>query len=559
MSFFRMKRLTLLLLCYVAFNAESQSVSNSTTFVGLTLNDYLQKVLHHNETVQAQMLEAEANRRKERGQWGAFEPQFEASITREANKRTNNVEQQAEQSGQGFFSERNTIYDGGIEQLIPTGGKIRLGANLSDLVNNINPYGSVFTSTNAFYTKQYQTFVGVTLTQPLLKDAGMTPTFAAIRLAALDSDIAFQQYRQQLMITIYKAESAYWNLYFAQEQVHFFDESVSVAQNVLDDAQQKLKAGQGAQLDVMEAQSALALRNTKRNDAIQNYYDALGHLQILTGTAPNPDRPASGSLQYRAVDSPQTTNSPPTYGETYEEAFSLNPDYLIQKQKMDQDRVRYGVAKNQMLPELDLKAAYGFNGLGTTPENSWELATTERFPSWSVGLELTLPLGGNIKGRNFYSAAKLSLQEAYLNLKGVKTQIANGLSMAIQKARAWRQSIASYKTVVQYNEELLQTQLARLKAGTVEAQKVLDVEADLLESRQDLAGALTQYRRALLQVELSDGAILKNRGLDITRAELRRQTEWMLNHNADFSTDKIPALSTKLFSPVSPANHSSVN
>ena len=52
---------------------------------------------------------------------------------------------------------------------------------------------------------------------------------------------------------------------------------------VLDDSQEKLKAGQGAELDVMEAQSALALRNTKRNDAVQDYYDALGHLQVLAG------------------------------------------------------------------------------------------------------------------------------------------------------------------------------------------------------------------------------------------------------------------------------------
>ncbi len=545
--------------CLVVFPAQGQPVSNATDQVDLKLADYLHQVLQHNESIQAQMLDAEVNRRKARGELGVFEPQLEASVTREANKRTNNLQQAAADSGQALFDERNNIYDGGIEQLIPTGGKIRLGATMSDLGNNLTPVlpgGITLNSTNNYWTRQYQTFAGVTLTQPLLKGLGFTPTFAAIRLAALDSDIAFQQYRRQLMLTIYQAEGAYWNLYFAQEQVHFFDDSVAVAQEVLDDSREKLKAGQGAELDVMEAQSALALRNTKRNDAVQNYYDALGHLQILTGTAPDPDAPASGSPAFRAVDDPHTTNAPPAYADSFEEAFSLNPDYLIQQQKMNQERVRYGLAKNQLLPELDLKAAYGYNGIGSTPADAWNTADLENTPSWSLGLELIVPLGGNIRGRNYYKAAQLNLQEAYLNLKGVQTEIANGLSTAIQKARAWRQSIGSYETVVGYNKELLDTQLARLKAGAVEPQKVLDAEANLLDSRQDLAGALGQYRRALLEVELSNGSILENRGLEITRAELRRQTEAMLEHNDDLSVRHIPvpAPPDKDFSPVPPTD-----
>jgi hypothetical protein len=148
----------------------------------------------------------------------------------------------------------------------------------------------------------------------------------------------------------------------------------------------------------------------------------------------------------------------------------------------------------------------------------------------------------------------------------MQTQIANGLSTAIQKARAWRQSIDSYETIVGYNKELLDTQLARLKAGAVEPQKVLDAEANLLDARQNLASALGQYRRALLEVELSNGAILENRGLDITRAELRRQTEAMLAHNDNLSIRHIPVPSApdsdfsgsaqpdNFFSPVPPTH-----
>ena len=537
---------------------KTAAATDDLAVVDLKLADYLQQVMQHNESVQAQMLEAEVARHKNQAETGIFEPQLDASFNREANSRTNNVVQQAAQNGEGYFSERNNIYDTGLESLMPTGGKVRLGYTLSDLGNNVNPYGNVFTSTNQIWTKQYQTFVGATFTQPLLKNGGLTPTLASLRLSALESDIAFQSYRQQLTLTIFRAEAAYWNLYFSQEQLHFFDQSVAVAQNVLDDSREKLKAGQGAELDVLEAQSALALRNTKRNDALQNYFDAQGGLQLLLGN-PNPPRHYSydalghrqiyvdasapprpdgtNGLAFHVVDTPRETSPAISYADNFQQAFELNPDYLIQQEKTDQERVRLGFAKNQLLPDLNFKVAYGYNGLGRSPESSWDMVESHDFVSWALGVELSVPLAGNIKGRNLYQASKISLDEAYVRLRGVQTEIANGLNTAIQKADAWEQSIQSYQTMVQFNEELLKTQLERFKAGRVDGHKVLEVEADLLDARQELANALTQYQRALLQVELTAGTLLKNRHLDLTRQELKRQTTaWLHGESASASS-----------------------
>jgi outer membrane protein TolC len=365
----------------------------------------------------------------------------------------------------------------------------------------------------------------------LLKNAGLTPTLANLRLSALDSDVAFQEYRRQLMVTVFKAEAAYWNVYFSQEQVRFFDQSIAVAQKVLADSREKLKSGQGAELDVMEAQSALALRSTKRNLAQQDYFDALENLQVLMGVAPRRAGGAAGPA-YRVIDTPRATRAPLSYSENFETAFSLNPDYLIQQIKIKEELLRVGVAKNQLLPELNLLGAYGFNGLGTTPGDSWNSVQSAAYPSWSVGLELSLPLAGNIKERNLYQASKLSLTEAYVRFKGVQTEISIGIDTAIQKAKAWEQSIQSYDTVVHYNEELLKTQLQRLDNGRVDGHKVMEVEADLLDARQELANALMQYQRALNQVELTAGSILKNRDLDVTQADLRRRTAAILQSAA---------------------------
>lgn len=507
------------------------SPTNQSPVIQLRLDDYLQTVLRQNSTLQSQTFQSEAARHKSKAEYGAFEPQLELSAMGEANKRTNTVVQQASLNGQGYFDEKNNLYDSGIESLLPTGAKVRLGYALSDLANNVNPYGNIISTTNQIWTRQYQTFVGVTLTQPLLQNGGFAVNLAELRLAAAESEIGFQQYRRQLMLTVAQAENAYWNLYFAQEQLRFFDDSVAVAQNVLDDSRQMLKAGQGSDLDVLEAQSGLALRETKRNEVQQNYLDALGNVRSLAGTTPVPNRAGPADHAIQVVDAPPETNAIITYADGFNDAVEMNPDFLIQKQRMIQEGLRLGVAKNQLLPQLDFKAAYGYNGLGTGPGNSWDMAESGDFPSWSIGLQLTVPLGGNIKARNLAKAARLSLQAAYASLCGMQTEIANHLNSAILKAHAWQQSIQNYQTVVRFNEDLLQTEFARLKAGTIGARKVLEVEADLLDARQNLASALMQSQQSELQVELASGSLLKNLHMEVTSEELKEESAGLLHRS----------------------------
>jgi len=505
----------------------------------LKLQDYLQLVADHNESVQAQMIETEVSYRKARGETGIFEPNLVATVEREYNKRLNNSLQQSEQGGLLIYREKNNIYDTGLEALVPTGAKIRLGYNLSDLSNNLTNNVNIFNIASTGLRQQFQTFVGATITQPLLKNAGVSVTMAGIRLAAMESDIAFQQYRRQLMLAISQAEAAYWNLYFAQEQLRYFDESLRVAESILADSKERLKAGQGAELDILEAQSGLALRKTKQNDARQNYFDALGRVRVLFGAAPDENAPT-----IKVVDRPTAVKLPLEYYQRFQDAFLNNPEYLVQQKRVEQEGLRLGYARNQLLPEVNFKGAVGYNGLGISPATSWNTVESQDYPAWSLGVEMHVPLGGNIKGRNMFSAAKLSLQEAIVNLNSLQTQIGNALHTAIYKARNSQDSVTSYETVVQFNENLLKTQLARVNAGRVEPRKVLEVEADLFEARQSLVDSLVRYRRTLLELQLADGTLLRGREMDLTRDDLRRRTLALLKERG-FSTSRfqpIPSL-----------------
>lgn len=137
---------------------------------------------------------------------------------------------------------------------------------------------------------------------------------------------------------------------------------------------------------------------------------------------------------------------------------------------------------------------------------------------------MRIPLGGDLKARHELAAARLRRQQALVALKQIETHVANALHTAIQKALAAHEDIANSRPLIAYNEELLKTRLEQLKAGKVESRKVLEVEADLANARIALAEAVVRYQRALIELELVDGSLLRNRDLEISREQLEEAT-----------------------------------
>jgi outer membrane protein TolC len=230
----------------------------------------------------------------------------------------------------------------------------------------------------------------------------------------------------------------------------------------------------------------------------------------------------------RAVDPPQVRETQHSFFEVWRAAYDLNPEYHVQRFRVLQEANRLGYARNQRLPELNLKGSYGLNGLGETPGDSWNDIEMGGFPSWNVGVELRVPLAGGIKTGNDLAAARLRYQSSQLTLREVETQMVNSLDTALHKIQSARESVRGYRTVQGFNQSVFDSSLARLEVGKVDSRRVLEIEAELLEARNSVAEALVQFERAELELELMQGAVLKNRSLDLPQRELSARTSQLL-------------------------------
>jgi outer membrane protein TolC len=486
----------------------------------LKLEDYLKMVVEKNESIQAQLLATEASRRRLIAEWGAFEPELVGSGQHQANKRRNTIEQQRNLGGIPILDERNDLFDAGIESLTPIGTKLRVGYTLNHFNNNLTPLNA---TSGDERTDEWQSFGGVTVTQPLLKNGGWRFGLAAMRLAAINSESSFQEYRRQLMVTLAQAESAYWAVYFAQQQLRFLHESVEVAESILKDSRAKLEAGKGTELDVLEAEAALALRHTKRNEALQRYSESMGQLRVLAGTSP-----FDNHILYVANDEPETSSPAPSYEESWKTSLELNPDYILQRKKFDEALLRLSIAKNQRLPELNLKGSFGVNGLGDEARDSWQETRGGSFPSWSAGIEFRVPMLMGIRGRNEVAAAEALVMQVQMQMQGVETQLANALNTSLKKLKNSRATANDYRTMIRFSENLLKAERERLSVGKVEAHRVLEVEAGLFEVKQGLAEAKVLSERATIELFLAEGSVLKRRGIEFTPEDLRKRTAALL-------------------------------
>ena len=505
-------RWTLLAIAVIAISvALPRLLAEEGVTSSVTLKEMLDLVLAHNESLQVKILEAQIGQKTYESEKGIFEPHVVGSVERNESRRENNTQQLLSLgfSPTAEFSERNTLYHGGLQLLAPTGARIDAGYNLRELSNSLQQGGK----------REYETFVGLNISQPLLKNFGPGATMARLRIAALGSDIAFQEYRRHLMLLVAQVESSYWDLYLAQEQERLSEESVTLSRKILEDNRARSEVGLSTELEVLQAQAQLVLRQTRNNEARLKVFEQGKRLSAFYS-----DAGIRTGVFFRVIDKPEVHEFELTPFNNYQMAFSLNPDYWIRMRQVDQEVIKVKYAGNQRMPQLDLKGSYGFNGLGSSAGASLDRLSDTTHPAWTLGVEMRIPITGGIRERKDLEAAELARKRALANLKDAESQIAGSLDSGIQRVKTFLKMVESYQSMVDIHQKLLDAQLAQLEVGHIDTRSVMETEEKLFESKVSVIERLVLYRKSLLELELARGSTLQARGLEVRRGQLERTT-----------------------------------
>jgi len=483
---------------------EKSSVSPASPQVAaLSLEECRRLALSNNLMLRAQREALAAAGFLKAAELGAFEPEFVGSSSQEHNKRENTIEQTISQ-GTSLFEEDNKLFSAGLEGLVPTGARYRIGWSERDITNNLR-----LRPTDPF-RNEFQAFLGVTVTQPLLKDFGLSATMARARLAREDEKIARQDFRRQMMLVVGAVETAYWDLYVAQERRRLRLESMGAADKLLGENKERVREGKMAEIELIEAQAGLAQRRSYASEAAQRQFDAIARLKTLVAEPVN-----ATNWLIRAADPLPTPTPMGALDDALSSAMSLHPEYLARLHKAEQENVRVAYARNQRWPQVDLKASYGRNGLGTGLNNAWGDIEHRDFDSWSVGVEVRVPILLGVRRRNELKASQSKRREALLNLKAAEIEIANNLQGARRKVESLLEVAANYEEVATAGQRLLENERTRLGEGKSDSRRLLEIENQYADAAIAALESRGEYEKARIEFELSSGRLLQARGVDL--------------------------------------------
>ena len=423
----------------------------------------------------------------------------------------------------GTYAQNYTNSSFSVEQQIPLGGVFTAGLTYS------------WTRTNQLYQNfnpSYQSRLNFALTQPLLRNFGWTVSRKQILVAQNSLDVSRSEFKTTLITTVYSVEAAYWTLVGAIENLKALQQSLQLGRDLLAKTKKEVEVGQKAPIEVLNAETTVARREADILQAeamVKRGRDQLSALLNLDA-----DETAKG-MTIVPADKPALKPVQITYDEALQKALARRPDLEASRSYIDTGRINFTVAKNQLLPQLDLnlsKASPGISGaqfiydpnnpfLPPTPGDQGSASRAIRdsfkflYNNWTVGLTLTIPFGDMV-GRANYAYAKLDLERSQKRLKNLEQQVTLEVSDAILTLETAAKSVDAYRIARELAERQLEAEMKKLNVGMSTNYFVLTYQDALASARSLEMRALVDYNVAVANIAKVTGTTLENRNITLS-------------------------------------------
>jgi outer membrane protein TolC len=401
----------------------------------------------------------------------------------------------------GTISESDN-YEFSVGGLMPWGLTYSLGATAQNSRSGANAFAD-----------SYNTFAGISATQPLLRGAGFGATTASVRIAMTNGRISEWQYRDAVMNTITRVIFAYNDLQFAQAVLRSALRSRELAASLVAENEKRLKVGSTSEFDVTSARSRLANREEGIISAERQVRDAENFLKQLITDERTPELLNYGFELEPAPPAPVVVVDAAA---DFRGALDRRPDYQQAKLALKRSDINFKLTRNGVLPRVDLVGSYGYSGLDPDFDASRRVVRDEDFRAYSYGARVTIPLTFTAE-RGRYRAAKMERRQAETQLQQVEQDVVVRLGNAAGNIEATRKRLEAAKRARELAQYTLDAELKRLRAGTSSTFFVLQQQELLSGAEVSESRAISDYQKALAEYDRQLGLTLEKRNVALEK------------------------------------------
>ena len=404
-----------------------------------------------------------------------------------------------------IFDQRNSSVTVDAQTNLLTGGNLDL--NYSPAYTNVNP--SV--AQGFLFNPAWTGGLAMTLTQPLLRNAGIDVNKTFIRIAQNNAAVEEHVFRDRVLTVLATVEQTYWELVFANENLKVAEAALKAAQNLLAENRAKSKAGVMSIVDVLQAEAAVASRVEQILIAEKSIRDQEDQLRRLLNPGENELRE---DMRLTPQDPPAVALQPISLQEAIDIAIERRPEIVQAKKNVDSSELNTNFAKNQLLPTLSFQGTLGLAGLGGNLGNSVNSNFSGDFYNYGAGLVLSYPLG-NRSAWSTYNKRQMEGRNAQVSLVSVRQQIIVGVREAVRRVQTDFKRIETTKSARIMAEKQLQAEQERLKVGLSTTRLVLEFQRDLATAQGNELRAIVDYNKSLSNLERHKATTLDRYSLEI--------------------------------------------
>jgi len=404
----------------------------------------------------------------------------------------------------------NQDLNASVTHQLPIGGSYTLS-----LTNNRQNTNSRFAQpANGGINPSYNTILTLSVTQNLLKNFGVDVNTAPIKIARINQAISVTQLRQQANQVITSVHNDYWNLVFAIENLEVQKRSLRLARELEELNKARVRAGVAAPVEVTQAEAQAAAQVQNVILAEKAIKDAEDQLKLILNI---PDGEKIWAKTIVPADTPPFEVGPVNAEASIQEALEKRPEYAAGKLTLQNSDLNLRVARNQLLPSLQVQGSLGLNGLNESNQglgSDYTRLTSGDFPFWSAALVLSYPLG-NRSARSAFIQARLTDDQARTSLLNLKRQIVSQVREAVRRIEADVRRVEATRAARALAEEQLRVEQKRLQAGVTTTFNVLSFQRDLAAAQANEIQAITTYNQDLANLELQKGTVLEKNRLEL--------------------------------------------
>jgi HAE1 family hydrophobic/amphiphilic exporter-1 len=422
-------------------------------------------------------------------------------------------------------------------------------------------------ATSATLTTQYNPTLTFSFTQPLMRNLSIDQNRRVVQLAKRSLDLSDSQFRQRVIEIINQVQLAYWDLVFSIRNEQIARDSVELTRVQLQNNQKMVEAGTLPPIDLRATEAALESRKGDVITALQSITTAENNLKGLL------IKDASDNLwdaQIKPTDQPQSDQTTVGLGEASQLALTNRPELEQLRLQAEQKQIDIKFFENQTKPQVDLIGFYSNTGLAGTPSDvvtggggfdavtqgiltnlnfllvdkgrdpfnpTPRPATTlganvpdrfnggyfralsnlfgQDFRSYQFGVRLSFPwrnrtAKGNL-GRALAESRQLDARQRQ-QVQTIQIEVRNALQ-AVEAARHRFEAARAGRIAA---EAQYKGEVERFRAGLSTNFLVLEQENDLSVARGNEVRALTDYNKALADLQRVTGMTLANNNVQIT-------------------------------------------